>query len=485
MASLKKLDTSKLTKSQKIQLYEAIQEKKRRLRAKKPQYKPHEGQIEIHKNESIERYVFCGNGFGKTACAVHEAVWAAQGYNPLSDSFSKVPCRVIVVLDSPDKVRDTWLPEIAKWFETDRWNFEKQGKPYISRIGFPNGSEIKFMFHLQEQMAFESIEWGFCVMDEPPPRHVYIALKRGGRTKGYKPRMLVIGTPIAATWLRKEVYEPWSRGDRTNTTCFKYSSEMNKENLAEGYLEEFASVLTEEERRIRLEGDFFDLSGLALAHLFERDKHLIEPFHWPVDWPCVVIVDVAMSKPHQVMLLGCDHEGRLYYIKEFSSTKTPREFARQLRKFYEGYSVIDIVADSLGSSRMSGGDGTKSFIEVLNEEGVRIRATRYDEKSDEEWIARIRSVLEIPEGKDNFGRPLPPTLRIFNNCTQIISDIESVQWLKVKHTDIYKPKLDIANKDALACLKYGLACQLQYGRRRDRIIKPSGSKGVSWRDRVK
>jgi hypothetical protein len=77
-------------------------------------------------------------------------------------------------------------------------------------------------------MSFESIELDFCVFDEPPPRYVFIAFKRGGRKKNRTARFLIIGTPISAAWLRTEIYEPWSKGELPDAECFRYGTVVNQ-----------------------------------------------------------------------------------------------------------------------------------------------------------------------------------------------------------------------------------------------------------------
>jgi hypothetical protein len=477
-----KLDVNKLTREQKLALYDVIQEKKRRARNAQAIFDANEGQRPVLASQALERWVTAANGSGKTALAVHDAVWAAQGYNPVTEKFTKVPARVIVLLDSPEKVADVWLPEIQKWFDISKWQFHKRGKPYIKEIGLQNGSQIIFMFHLQEPMAFESIEWSHLVADEPMPRHIYIALKRGGRTIGTEGRVLIIGTPISQSWIRTDIIEPWSQGLRKDTDCFRFSTYVNKDNLRTGYIEHMEAILSEKERRIRLHGEFYDLSGLALAHLFKREVHIVKPFKWPGNWPCVVAIDPAMSKPHVASLLGVNHDEQLFYIKELSLKATPVEFARQLRNWYRDYPVVDIVCDSLGSSSMSGGDGLKSFIDVLNDEGVRARPTTYQDKDDERWIQAIQDVLYIPETTGDVPkiRTNVPKLRIFEGNSGIVNDIENVQWLQVKNMDLFKPKLDISKKDYLATLKYGLAANPSYRKRRARVHSLGA---VNWRDR--
>jgi hypothetical protein len=282
---------------------------------------------------------------------------------------------------------------------------------------------------------------------------------RGLRNKNRNPRILILGTPLSGAWMRKEILVPWTRGELNDTECFTFSSEVNKNNLPTGYLERFSSVLTDKEREIRLHGKFFDLDGSALGHLFDRSVHLIDPFEWPDEFPTVVAIDPHPAKPHHAVLLGADKDGWLYYIKEMRAKAVPREFARILKSFYQGYRVTDIVHDSLGEADGTGGEGFRSFGDVLRESGVYSRATSWENKSDEDFIDRIRNALAIPAEADNFGRKLPK-LRIFRGNPGIVNDIENVQWLKMRNYDEFKPKLDITDTDFLSCLKYALATNL-------------------------
>jgi hypothetical protein len=477
---MKNLDLSKLSREEKLRLLAIAEEKKRRLLDARESYAPNAGQLPVHMSDKKVRAVFTGNGGGKTAMAVNEALWAVTGFSPVTKRHTKVPARVIVVLDKPEKVTDVWLPELKKWFPITEQMLHKRGKPYVSQITFDNASELIFMFHDQEPMSFESIEADFFIFDEPPPRHVYIALRRGGRKKGTVARYLLIGTPIAAAWLRKEVYEPWVRGERTDTECFKFHTSVNEQNLAEGYIESFSSVLSEKEKRVRLSGEFFDLEGLALAHLFARDTHVVNDMKWAANWPVVIAIDPHPRKQHCALMLGVTPDDDLVVLKELRSRAIPSQFARDLRNWYQGYRVAEIVCDSLGSSELTGGEGNLSFIQVLNDNGVRVRATRYDEKQDEAWIQLIQEVLALPLEPDNFGLR-KPRLRVLSQCIGTINDIESVEWQKYRNMDEFKPKLAIEAKDMLACLKYALAARPHFNKNRERVLRSKGP--VSWNNK--
>lgn len=422
----------------------------------------------------------------KTALAVNEVLWAVSGYNPVLDTFTPVPARVIVVLDQPMKVASTWLPEIKRWRTLKPEQLHKDGKPYYSRITFENGSEIMFLFHETEPMVFESLQLDWAVWDEPSPRFIWIALLRGGRIKGRKARFLMVGTPIGGgAWLREEIVEPWVNGELPDVEVFKYGTKENEKNLSEGYIENFSRYLTEKERRIRLEGEFSDLDGLALAHLFSRKTHLIkaDEFRWPPQWPVVVAIDPALAKKHVAVMLGVTDQDQLVVLKELALKGTGHQFAEALKEWMQGYKVTDIVCDSLGSSELTGGSGMLSFIACLKDAGVRARATTYDEKQDDAWINMIQDVLIVPTEPDNMGNR-HPRLRILDNCRGLINDIETVSWEKVKQEELYKPKLDIKKRDHIAALKYALAAQPRFDQGRERIIRGKSRAGLRNTDRT-
>lgn len=457
-----------MTREEKLEWLAKVDERERRLRLRKDVYQPNPGQLPVHLCQAKIRLVISGNGAGKTTMGVQEAMWSADGYNPVSDTFISVPRRVVVVLDKPDKVADKWLPEIRKWFHIKEGELKKNGKPYINQIDRPSGSEVKFMFHDQDPLTFESLEADDVIFDEPPPRHVYIALLRGTRNKNKKQRIMIIGTPITGSWLRKEIYEPWARGDLDDTECFKFSSHVNDANVPEGFVDWFSSKLSEKERRIRIDGEFFDLDGLALAHLFRQETHVIplSGFSWDPEWPVVVAIDPHPGKPHVALMVGADPFGPVV-LKELSAKMTPRKFAKELKKWYQGYRITDIVCDDLGSAEMTGGEDFKSFIDILKEEGIMVRATRWEDKHDEDWVTRIQDALDIPDEPDQFGRQIP-ALRVLAGNKGTVNDIETVEWDKYRNLDEFKPSLAIGAKDFLACLKYALATNLHVGKRKEK-----------------
>lgn len=477
---MSKTDLKKLSRQEKLALIDALEEKQRRRLEERESFTPNEGQapvIEAFSKDGVETIlVLTGNGGGKSALGVNLAIESALGYIKHTKVYTPVPARVFVVLDKPEKVETTWLTEIRKWYPLKPDQCHKQGKPYISMISFPNGSELRFLFHDQEPMSFESIEGDVFIFDEPPPRPVFIALRRAGRKKGRKPKYLIIGTPIAASWLRTELYEPWARSERPEVECFRFSTSVNQMNLSDGYIDSFSKYLTEKEIRMRLHGEFFDLDGLALAHLIDERKHFIEQPRWPPGWPVVIAVDFHPRKSHVALMLGITDKDSLVVLKEMTSRSIPSVFAGELKEFYKGYRVVDMVCDSLGNSDLTGGEGNLSFIKVLQKHGVRIRSTRYDEKSDESWIQMIMECLAVPLEPDNLGQR-EPRLKFVKDCKGTITDVRTVEWQRYKNMEEFKPKLAIAAKDFIACLKYALATQPSFSKIKNKVFKQPVSVG--------
>lgn len=478
------MDASKLSREEKLELIALLEEKKRRDKERRPLFKDnaHPEQLEVLKSTEIERFVFAGNGSGKTALGSEDTRCVVMGSNPYTGITTAVPCRAYIILDKPEKIEGVVLPELRKWMNIKPEQCHKRGKPYVSEVNFDNGSFIKFLFWDQDPMTAEGIEGDYFWFDEPPPRSLYIALRRAGRTKGRQARYLITATLLRAAWLRIEVLEPWQKKERPNTRCFEFSTYMNRKNLAEGWIEQFEAVLSEKEKLVRLHGKSFDLEGVALSHLFKRDTHTIrrETFDWSHNNPCVIVIDPHPSKAHHCIVMGADRDNQLYVLEEYKERAVARKFMKSLigKGWFSKYRILDIVYDSLGNSEMTSGEGFLPFGAVINEvlkqHGLgRARATSYNEKNDEDFINRIQDVLLVPDKPNNFGQ-MVPKFRIMSDCIGTIADIENVQWAKDRRNDENKPHLDITHKDFLSCVKYALATNLSGSKTKDKIYMPKG-----------
>lgn len=467
MTSKRKLTKEQLaamTPEEKLELIAVLDEKQRRKRDQRAVYKPNSGQLLMHQSRAKIRFNLSANAAGKSTAAMQEAMWACNGYNPILDEYTKVPANVVIVLDQPSKVQDIYLNRngMQKWFVITEDQYRRDGKPYVSRIVFPNGSQIRFLFHDMEPMIFEGIECDFVIYDEPVARAIFISLLRGGRTKGTRARHLFIGTPIGShsAWIR-DYHDEWKAGEHPDLEFFQMSSDVNRANLAEGFIEDFAKHLTEREKQARLHGQYFDTDALALAELWKPDVHLIKLEDLPADYKTrfsyVIAADPHPSKKLAACLLGVDENNVRYYIDEFHQKILPEHFANWLRdNWLRDYNVIDLIVDSSAQADYTGGQGFRSWVEVMRINNIRFRATTYDEKSDEKFLERIKDSLILNEDRT-------PRMKVLQHCYRIVHNIKNVGWQPIKGTEMFKPKLEIGEWDHLACLKYALAANLTAG----------------------
>lgn len=460
-----------MDRSEKLALIALLEEKKKREAKLKPKFIPTEKQREIVMSEAAERYLFCGNGYGKSALLANEVHWAATGYNPYTKKETIVPAKIALVLDDPSKVED-FVIEYRKWNNLEIEQCHKKGKPHTSFITYPNGSTVTVLTHSVEPLKLEGSQWHYVFMDEPPPKRVYTGVVRGVRIKGHQGRVFLAGTPISAAWLRTDIYEKWTKGELEGVECFRGNVKDNAANLDMESVNRNLAKLSENERKIRESGEFFDLSGLALAHLFKRTTHTVdrETLQWNPTNPCVIAIDPHTSKKHHAVLLGVNPENKLFVLEEFAERSTARQFIKSLieKEWFRKYRIMDVVFDSAGNADMTAAEGFLSFGHVINEvlaqqNLCRARATTFDEKSDEAFLDRIQDALlnEKPE--------VGPKLKIVNDLEQMVRDIENAQWVADKKNETTRPKLDISNKDMLSCLKYALATNLYYKKTKDKV----------------
>lgn len=450
-----------LTKEEKLKLIQALEEKERRKHGRQ-EFTPHPGQLKVLKSKKLLKIVTSGNGWGKSTFAVNLINARALGVDKWNDKKTKVPLRIVVVLDHPSKIADVYSTEYRKWHNMEGITELKHGKPYVNEWVYKNGSSVKFMTWDQNIVTFESIQFDLAIYDEPPPRPIFIALSRGQRDKQVQPETVIVGTPVTteSAWLREDFVLPWVEGKRKDIECFTGGTNENAKNLQEGYIERFESLLTEKEKRVRLFGEFSSIEGLAFGHLIHDISHQIPKaqFTWDYSWPVVVGIDPHPSKAHTAVLVGRrPHDDKLFVIKELSQKATARDFAAKLLEWSSGYRVLEWICDSLGSGDSTGHEGFKSFIQVLNDCGIRARATTFDEKSHEDAVNRIREMLALEDSGPPLHEKLPRIRFIEGETPRTYKELKNIAWIYDKKRELNKPKLDSAKLDYFSALTYALS----------------------------
>jgi len=479
-----------LTREEKIELLHALEAKEKLNKKKRNKFIPHAGQAKILNSPAKIKICTQGNSFGKSALGVNLLHARCTGVEPWSGKHTKVPIKAVVLLDNPSKISEVWRSEYAKWHDIDAVSENKQGTPHVREWHFKNGSTVRFLTGDQDQLVFESIQFDLLIIDEPCKRSQFIGLMRGQRAKNVQAEAIMIGTPVSNdhAWIRQDLIEPWLEGKRPDTECFTGSSFDNAANLDSEFLTRFEGLLTDKEKRVRLFGEFVSVDGLAFGHLLQDSLHLInqKSIYWDMSWPVVIGIDPHPSKAHVAVMVGRrPGDDKLIALKEISRKLTAREFAHELLTWAIGYKVVDWVCDSLGSADSTGHEGFKSFIAVLNECGIKARATTFEDKSHEDAVERIRAMLAL----EDSGPPLferSPRLRFVEEAVQkTYTELKNIAWVYDKKREVNKPKLDSGKLDYYSALTYALSSSylakitVNRGQSETKTIKHSAGAGKS------
>lgn len=143
----------------------------------------HKKQMEFHKCNKRNRWVFGGNRSGKTECGAVETVWLARGIHPFKPNKKNVAGWVVSV--SRQVQRDVAQSKIMKYINYS-WLKEivtLEGRKGSAEYGIIDYLLVKNVFGGLSKIAFKSCDQGrekfqgtsldFVWFDEEPPEDIY------------------------------------------------------------------------------------------------------------------------------------------------------------------------------------------------------------------------------------------------------------------------------------------------------------------------
>ncbi len=237
---------------------------------------------------------------GKSVAGFVEDIYLATGRHPFLKKW-KTPCKgVIIVQDFETAAKnimevkfDEWCPkgEIVK--------VDRNQTGAIRKYYFKCGSTIDVLSHDQDMKVFEGTDYDFAHFDEPPPRKIFTAIWRGLTDRGGI--MYITATPLQSPWMYRE-FVLASKGDPLRWFRFVKTKE-NAKNIGDGdvtlglkRIDEFASLLEEDEKGARLDGEMTQMQGLIFKG-WEEEHHMIPEFKIPPSWRIIESIDPHPQKP--------------------------------------------------------------------------------------------------------------------------------------------------------------------------------------------
>ena len=427
-------------------------------------YRPHWKQDKFHAAGHVNgRYCRTGNRGGKTKCGAAEdvahliggRVWYRNAFDVLDGSGRVVrhhaggrdnelvtkgipthPSKGLLVVQDWDKSSELFTNRTGSY---ENWGElfkliprEALGRPHVSRGGhidqipvkrlteFGGGESVLYVDTVESfkhaQLSAESSYWDFIHFDEPCPRELFVAHKRGLVDRNGK--FWVNCTPISEVWINDEFCPPGQNvlvhardglvfdklvGGGATRFVVTWSISDNPYNSKEA-IAEFEAGLTREERECRIYGLPLHMAGLVYKE-FVYDLHVLcdLPGGWedyrtpPRDCTIRVWFDYHIRLPQAVLFFATDPQGRVYVYDELFNDNLLEPVAEAIVERLKGRWAVDMEIDPLAVIPHPVTE--ESIVDELAKYGL------FFEKSTKDLALGINKVRERLSERDPQGMP--------------------------------------------------------------------------------
>lgn len=437
-----------------------------------------------------------GNGSSKTETSFAEMVMCATGIFPdwaLSEMSKEMikakapgPMQCRVILANFKAQLDKMLKKFKWWEWTgvlptggDRghwgWvpheallggSWEKSWAAGLSTLNFNcvdpfdttkiiGTSSIQFMSKEMDVLAMSGVDLQFCVMDEPSSLSVYnetqARLMRGnGRL--FLPMTWQDDAGVEVDWIYDKVYDP-GMDEANEDVAWKVLSSFDNPHLPQDRVAKRAAQMSDEERRIRIEGDNLRFSNLIHPLFTDRTKVwcfscadetiLIDgPANTPVcskcqlddvepychvsefdvnpSWPCVFVVDPHPRKPHMFQWVMVDPHDDLWQVADGELAEEPVKVAEMAARIEDelGLNVVKRIMDPNMGLTPCG------IHREINWQTEFARAGLDCELADDSGVGRAR----INEYLKCDHNTRTPRLHLHSRCSLSITQMNRYMW---------------------------------------------------------
>lgn len=270
---------------------------------------------------------------------------------------------------------------------------------------------------------FQSASVDLVWIDEECESEVYDECYQ--RTSDCAGKILLTLTPlkdmssgVSVPWVF-DLYEEWKSGKKDyefvqlSVLDNPYVPEDEKEKLKQKWA-------NHPEEKARLYGEFIQRSGLVY-NTWSPDKHLIDPFVPPRDWPCIVSIDPAATGMTAGLRAHISPSNDIYLTGEYyeRDLKISDHAKNMLVKF--GQTPVDIwlIDPKFGAAR--NGETYRSNAQVYKESGVPVRLANVDA---DYGLSVSREYLDATLVKNSRH----PKLYVFRDLTNFQSEITHYVW---------------------------------------------------------
>ena len=400
--------------------------------------KIHKKQLEFHKCNKKNRWVFGGNRSGKPECGAVETIYLARGIHPYKKN-KPISCWVVSL--SKQVQRDVAQEKILHYLRKD-W-IEKvvmaSGRSDSAESGIIDFILVRNVFGSLSKIGFKSCDQGrekfqgssldFVWFDEEPPYDIYQECRM--RVLDKKGMIFGTMTPLKGlTWVYNEIY----LNENNDSEVWHIEMEWaDNPYLDKDEIEAMTKSLSQDELESRRYGKFMQCGGLVYSE-FDENVNVIDPFDVPKEWQDNISIDPGLNNPLSAHWYCEDYDGNVYVVAEhyaqgkdvYYHANKIKEICQKLDWHYTNGKISALI-DSAAMQRTLA--SSKSVVDLFYENDILVNP-----RVNKDMFSGINTVKRYL--KDGEGKP---HLFIFRNCTNLIREIKSYWWgdndLPIKRDD--------------------------------------------------
>lgn len=389
--------------------------------------KVHLKQIEFHKCQKRNRWVFGGNRSGKTECGAVETIYMARGIHPYRKNRKNVFGWVVSL--SKEVQRDVAQRKILHYLNPD-WIEEiimSSGRRDSPENGVIDQLIIKNVFGGRSVIGFKSCDQGrekfqgssldFVWFDEEPPKDIYDECKM--RVLDKNGDIFGTMTPLKGlTFIYEEIF---LNKFNSKQVWYEFMEWADNPFLDEREVEALTESMSADSLEARRYGKFRSATGLVYTE-FDENVHVIEPFNVPKEWQAGISIDPGLNNPLSCHWYAVDYDDNVYVIAEHYEGKRDIEYhaneikrkSKNLGWFTDYKGRLCALIDSAANQRTLA--SSKSVSELFYDHGILVNTN-----VNKDLFSGIARVKEYFKNKKIF---------IFKSCVNLIREIKGYWWGK-------------------------------------------------------
>ena len=388
----------------------------------------HKKQLEFHKCQKRNRWVFGGNRSGKTECGAVEIVWLARGIHPFRENKPNIDAWVVSL--STQVQRDVAQSKVLSylntaWIEDICMLSGRKDNPLGGVIDyiliknvFGGVSKIGFKSCDQGREKFQGTSLDYVWFDEEPPYDIYQECRM--RVMDKKGEIFGTMTPLKGlSWVYDEIYLNKNNDDNI---WYEQMEWLDNPYLNKEEIDSLTSSLSADELDARRYGKFTASGGMVYPE-FDENVNVIEPFTVPFEWYDNISIDPGLNNPLSAHWYAVDYDNNIYVIAEHFEAKKGIEYHADIikkicdklhwpKKNGKIYALIDSAANQRTLASQ------KSVTELFYDYDILVNPNV--NKDLFSGIQRVKTYLKNAKGESK--------LFIFKTCTNLIREIKSYFW---------------------------------------------------------